>query len=133
MLGAAFAPEIAPIPLTFSGAGYYELAQIGLAQAGALRCEWSDGGSPERYLTMSVLPAATDAWATQSAAIATSRPGDLRPERAPTSRRPTSSRRPSEQRSNSRLRCNPSRITPGSWSPAARTATGATTSGRRVR
>jgi hypothetical protein len=75
VLGEAFAPEIAPIPLTFSGAGdYYELAQIGLAQAGALRCEWSDGGSPERYLTMSVLPAAADAWATQSAAIAIFQP-----------------------------------------------------------
>lgn len=75
VLGAAFAPEIAPIPLTFSGAGdYYELAQIGLAQAGALRCEWSDGASPERYLTMSVLPAATDAWATQSSAIAIFQP-----------------------------------------------------------
>ena len=75
VLGEAFAPKIAPIPLTFSGAGdYYELSQIGLAQAGALRCEWSDGGSPERYLTMSVLPAATDAWAAQSAAIAIFQP-----------------------------------------------------------
>lgn len=77
VLSEAFAPEIAPIPLTFSGAGdYYELAQIGLAQAGALRCEWSDGGSPgpERYLTMSVLPAAADAWATQSSAIAIFQP-----------------------------------------------------------
>lgn len=75
VLGEAFAPEIAPIPLTFSGAGdYYELAQVGLAQAGALRCEWSDGGSPERYLTMSVLPAAADAWAGQSAAIAVFQP-----------------------------------------------------------
>lgn len=75
VLGEAFAPEIAPIPLTFSGAGdYYELSQIGLAQAGALRCEWSDGGSPERYLTMSVLPAAADAWAAQSAAIAIFQP-----------------------------------------------------------
>jgi hypothetical protein len=75
VLAESFAPEIAPIPLTFSGAGdYYELAQIGLAQAGALRCEWSDGGSPERYLTVSVLPAAADAWASQSAAIAIFQP-----------------------------------------------------------
>lgn len=77
VLGEAFAPGIAPIPLTFDGAGdYYVLSQIGLAQAGALRCEWSDGGGdgPERYLTMSVLPAATEAWATQSAAIAIFQP-----------------------------------------------------------
>ena len=77
VLGEAFAPGIAPIPLTFDGAGdYYALSQIGLAQAGALRCEWSDGGvdGPERYLTLSVLPAAAEAWAQQSAAIAIFQP-----------------------------------------------------------
>lgn len=77
VLREAFAPGIEPIPLTFSGAGdYYELSQIGLAQAGALRCEWSDGGGDglERYLTMSVLPAAADAWAQQSDAIAIFQP-----------------------------------------------------------
>ncbi len=77
VLSEAFAPGIAPIPLSFDGAGdYYELSQIGLAQAGALRCEWSDGGGdgPERYVTMSVLPAAADAWAAQSAAVAIFQP-----------------------------------------------------------
>lgn len=77
LLGDAFAAELEPIPLTFDGAGdYYVLAQIGLAQAGALRCEWSDGGGdgPERYLTMSVLPDAAEAWAAQSAAIAIFQP-----------------------------------------------------------
>lgn len=77
VLSEAFAPGIAPTPLTFYGAGdYYALAQMGLAQAGALRCEWSDGGGngPERYLTVSVLPAAAEAWAAQSAAIAIFQP-----------------------------------------------------------
>lgn len=77
VLAEAFAGGIAPVALTFDGAGnYYALSQIGLAQAGALRCEWSDGGAdgPERYLTVSVLPRATDAWATQSAAVALFQP-----------------------------------------------------------
>jgi hypothetical protein len=77
VLGDAFGPDLEPTALSFDGAGgYYTLAQLGLSAAGALRCEWSDGGASgtERYLTVSVLPEATDAWAALSGEVAVFQP-----------------------------------------------------------
>jgi hypothetical protein len=77
VLADAFGPDIAEVPLTFTGAGdYYAVSQLGLAQAGALRCEWSDrgAGGPERYLQLSVLPDAADDWAALSSEAAAFQP-----------------------------------------------------------
>lgn len=67
VIDEAFNPATLPIPLSFDGSGgYYAVSQLGLEQAGALRCEWSDGGAvsgSESYLQVSVLNEATDAWA----------------------------------------------------------------------
>jgi len=76
-LADAFGSDLAEIPLSFDGSGtYYVLSQIGLAQAGAVRCEWSDGGAsgPEKYLTLSVLPDAADDWAANVAEVAAFQP-----------------------------------------------------------
>lgn len=73
----AFGSDLEPTALSFDGAGgYYTLAQLGLSAAGALRCEWSDGGvsGTERYLTVSVLPGASDAWAALSGEVAVFQP-----------------------------------------------------------
>lgn len=64
-LDAAFSPSTVQQQLAFEGSGgYYPLAQHGLSQAGALRCEFSDLGAegPERYALFSVLPDAAAAW-----------------------------------------------------------------------
>jgi hypothetical protein len=77
VLADAFGPDLEPTDLSFDGAGgYYTLAQLGLSAAGALRCEWSDGGASgtERYLTVSVLPEAADAWAALSGEVAVFQP-----------------------------------------------------------
>ncbi len=71
---AALNPATVPVSLAFDGAGgHYTLAQIGLAQAGALRCEWSDGGTVgefESYLQISVLPEAAQLWTQYSGDVA---------------------------------------------------------------
>jgi hypothetical protein len=77
VLAEAFGPDLRPTPLSFDGAGgYYTLSQIGLSAAGALRCEWSDGGvtGTERYLTLSVLPDAAADWAALSPEVAIYQP-----------------------------------------------------------
>jgi hypothetical protein len=77
VLSDAFGPDLESTALSFDGAGgYYTLAQVGLSAAGALRCEWSDGGASgtERYLTVSVLPDASDAWAALSGEVALFQP-----------------------------------------------------------
>lgn len=65
VLDAAFSPATVQQQLAFEGSGgYYPLSQHGLAQAGALRCEFSDLGAegPERYALLSVLPDAEAPW-----------------------------------------------------------------------
>src|SRR5690606_31994586 len=47
--------------------GSWPLAHIGLAQSGALECYWGDDAAPQeeyaRYLSVTVLPGATERWA----------------------------------------------------------------------
>lgn len=75
-VAAAFSADTKPVPLSWYGSGdYFTLAQLGAEQAGALRCEWSDqGGATERYLQVTVLPEATDAWADLAGELAVYQP-----------------------------------------------------------
>ncbi|MHA6669096.1 hypothetical protein ACX3O0_09525 [Homoserinimonas sp. A447] len=54
--------------------GSWALSQLGIAQAGALECYWGDDAAPQgeyaRYLIVTVLPGAAQAWQAQQSELA---------------------------------------------------------------